>query len=124
MKYLFLAALIPLLSCSDILHEITLENNFIAEVSNSYRLNNDLLFRIDRVEDSRCPTLVKCIQAGDATVFLSIDKPIVVDTTFTTVENKIVINSYSFELIDVSPYPETPGNIKQDEYRITMVVRK
>ena len=111
-------------SCSDVMHDITLESNFNAEVFHSYKLNNEVLFRIDRVEDSRCPTQVQCVQAGDARVFLTIDKPVAIDTSFTTIENKIIIQSYTFELIDVTPYPETPGTIKQKDYRITMALKK
>lgn len=123
-EFILVVLLGVMVSCSDIMHDITLENNFTAEVSHSYRLGPDLLFRIDRVEDSRCPARVQCIQAGDARVFLSIERPIAIDTSFTVIENKIVIQSYTFELIDVSPYRETPGDIKQKDYRVTMVIRK
>lgn len=113
-----------LLSCSDVMHDITLEETFVAQVSHTYKIKNEILFRIDRVEDSRCPLRAQCVWQGEAKVFLSIDQPVSIDTVFSTTENKFSIQNYSFELIDVSPYPEVPDGIKMKDYRITMIVKK
>jgi hypothetical protein len=87
----------------------------------------------DVLEDSRCPTQVKCFWTGQARVAIAVQPDGTGPTT--TVEFntnpapgqtvKIAnVAPYSVELQSLDPYPQTPAPIALEDYRATLVVRK
>jgi len=88
--------------------------------------------RIDfgRVEsDSRCPSTVTCVWAGNAAVELQVS-PVAGDGP----SHRLVLNTgldpqtgealgLRITLLALTPYPETPGGIGEDAYRARLDVR-
>ena len=79
------------------------------------------------VNESRCPTGVNCIRAGDVTVTLASGR----DATRTFKmqldagqkgPNRRQLGSYTVELHEVNPYPSAEGQIKPEDYRVTLRV--
>jgi len=78
------------------------------------------------VADSRCPLRLQCVWAGDGAVVLE-----VIPRTGDAVEHTlhtlggakaIVLDSYELTLIELSPYPEVPGGIRPEDYRVTLAL--
>lgn len=78
--------------------------------------------------DSRCPTGVQCIWAGNATVavVLSKDGKAAGFELNTTVEPRSAnYLNYNIELLELNPYPSSKGGpISPSQYRATFVVTK
>jgi hypothetical protein len=77
--------------------------------------------------DSRCPTSVQCVWAGDAVVqvVLSKDGKAFGAELHTTLEPKSVdYLNYNVELVSLAPYPSSTNPIAQSQYRATFVVTK
>lgn len=86
--------------------------------------NNSLKFKIIEVNDSRCPSDVVCVWAGKADVTIKIESPVSETFVLSTLDNKIdTVGNYSFELIDVSPYPVSTKQIKTEEYKVTLNIK-
>ena len=86
---------------------------------------------LDVTEDSRCPSDVVCIWAGEVKVIVNILKDYQDLGDMILVkgagENKLttrVFDSYSIELIAVDPYPKSTVKIELSDYIITLVVRR
>ena len=80
------------------------------------------------LEDSRCPTRVQCVWAGDAAVVVEL-APQAGDaaehTLHTNVGQKsIVLGRYELSLLELSPYPDEPRSIPPEDYRATLVVQE
>ena len=95
----------------------------IANFETLYNYENKLILRMDSVlNDSRCPSNVECVWEGNAEVrFLFTVDSIQTDFTLNTnggmqFNSDTVISGYSIKLLDLSPYPEDPGEILQVEY--------
>lgn len=85
---------------------------------------------LDVTEDSRCPSTVTCIWAGEVTVVVSIFKN---DQSLGTINLTIEpfddlavknVGDYSVKLLKVEPYPEDLTEIDLSDYRATFVVSK
>lgn len=79
-------------------------------------------------EDSRCPTRVQCVWAGDAAVVIEIVPP-ASDTAehslHTNVGQKsILLDSYELLLLELSPYPDEPRAIPPQDYRATLIAQE
>jgi len=111
----------------------TLPLNDTLEISNFETLHNyekKLILRMDSVlNDSRCPLNVECFWEGNAEVrfLFTVDS---VQTDFTLNTNggmqfnaDTVISGYSIKLLDLSPYPEDPGQILQMEYHSKITIQ-
>ena len=84
---------------------------------------------VDVLEDSRCPTRVQCVWAGDAAIAIEVASSLpggdsTTDTLHTTLEPKsVLIGGLLLELRRVDPYPSVPGEIPRERYRITLRLR-
>ena len=122
----FLAAIIYSGCETDLNLKSTLPQNDTIEIANFetlYNYENKLILRMDSVlNDSRCPSNVQCVWEGNAEVrFLFTVDSIQTDFTLNTnggmqFNSDTVISGYSIKLLDLSPYPEDPGEILQVEY--------
>jgi len=78
--------------------------------------------------DSRCPSQVQCVWAGDGAVVLEIaptGSEAAQDTLHTNPESgprAAILAGYELTLIQLDPHPETPGGISSDDYRVTLTL--
>ena len=75
------------------------------------------------LSDSRCPSSVTCVWAGDGAVELMVRHggTVVVDTLHTSLDPKGVTHeSVVIQLTDLTPHPEIPGTIPMGEYVVTL----
>ncbi len=85
--------------------------------------NNSLEFSITEINDSRCPSDVYCAWEGKADVKLEIESPQKGTLVLSTHDNRIdTFGIYSFELIDVSPYPISTKTIELKDYDVTLKI--
>ena len=77
-------------------------------------------------EDSRCPTSVQCVWAGNARVALRLERAganAVVDTTSLSVEPRAVTYAgYRISLDALEPAPHASGEVRPDLYIATLTV--
>jgi hypothetical protein len=79
--------------------------------------------KLTGINDSRCPSDVVCIQAGDAMIVLALsgsgaDR---IDTLYLVKPPKSVnYGGYRFEAVDVQPYPRSSG--QQSSKTLTLKV--
>lgn len=86
-------------------------------------VNQSLKFRITEINDSRCPSDVVCVWQGEAVVKISIESPLSGSLELSTFNNLTdTIGPYSFELIDVAPYPVSTKTIRLEEYKVTLKI--
>ncbi len=111
----------------------TLPLNDTIEIANFETRNNyehKLILRMDSVlGDSRCPSNVQCVWEGNAEIrFLFTVDNIQTDFVLNThgsnqFNSDTIIDGYSISLLDLSPYPEDPGEILQVEYNSKVIVK-
>ncbi len=93
----------------------------VAAVGGSVRL-------VAVVADSRCPTRVQCVWAGDGAVAVEATPAGGVarsDTLHTALDPKTAtMDGWTLELTALVPYPDEPGSIPPDGYRATFVIRR
>ena len=81
---------------------------------------------VDVVADSRCPSRVQCVWAGDAAIAIEVASSLPggdskTDTLHTTLDPKsVMLGGYVLQLVRVDPYPDVPGGIPLGRYRITL----
>lgn len=84
-----------------------------------------LEFTITELNDSRCPSDITCIWAGKVDVNITVAKP-----TFGTIELSShnysidTLGDFSFELIDVAPYPLSSETIELKDYLVTLEIHR
>jgi hypothetical protein len=90
--------------------------------------------KITKIEDSRCPKSVTCVWQGSVKIYLTlfeanVSRDVVLEfladnskPAITTVE--LGSQKYSVEILDVLPYPESTGEIKLKDYKVSMTVKK
>jgi hypothetical protein len=128
---LVLVLLISLLSgCSSPLKAF-LGNQFTLTPGQSARIASELMdIKFIRVtQDSRCPTGVECIRAGDVSCSVEITKDGIKNPiTLTDSAGSGATEGYTFQnyeiLFYVSPYPEAGKTIAKADYRLTLNVSK
>jgi len=129
----FIGALLVLSACS---HTVTkkpeskkegsanLNVPFAMKDNQPVALGEDTL-TVMSIADSRCPSDVQCISAGEVKVeFALIRGDIGMGVTELILPSKQegTIGSYVVKLIDIGPYPRESQVIKQDDYQIQVVI--
>lgn len=107
-------------------------DSFSFGVDNEFKINGDyhsidnsLKFSITEINDSRCPSDVVCIWAGKADVKIKVESPVPGTITLSTYDNQVdTVGSYSFKIIDVSPYPISTKTIKLEDYIVLLKIEK
>ncbi len=126
--WLLLASGIALFSCNSEnmtdTFSFNLEKSF--QIGDAYfSTDHSLQFQITEINDSRCPSDVICVWQGEAVVKIEVKSPLVGTLELNTHDNLTdTIGSYSFELVDVSPYPVSTKTIELDEYKVTLLIEK
>lgn len=120
--------LFALYSCTDDEHsnffDFGEEKQFrVDELYSDY--SQTLVFEISAISDSRCPTGVVCIWEGEARVEVAISSP-EIDTLELSTHGQLTATSgnYTFELIDVLPYPYIENETELKDYRVKMKITK
>ncbi len=110
---------------------VALGQSFEMRVAETVHVSGEsLTVRFDAVpEDSRCPTGVQCVWAGNARVAVTLAKtgqPSASLSLNTNLEPRSgSYLDYTIELLGLAPYPSSKGGaISQSQYRATFVVRK
>lgn len=121
---LLIAALFLAISCSDETLNDSFELNklqsFIPGVT--YHLENtETSFRINDVNDSRCPNGAFCFWAGMVQIDLIFHSETTDTLRLNTMDNQSdTIENYVFQLMGAEPYPELNKKINFDDYRISL----
>ena len=80
-------------------------------------------------EDSRCPTGVQCVWAGDAAATFTLEKSPAAALQCTLHTNgrfqrQTDYDTFVVKLEDIKPYPKQGAAIAPDDYRATLVVMR
>lgn len=74
--------------------------------------------------DSRCPIDVQCIQAGSATVALSVTQGGVTQEYILSSDDSLAVGEQRIKIIEVEPAPHSLRTIDPEEYTVTLVVEE
>ncbi|HEX6924706.1 MAG TPA: hypothetical protein VF167_04725 [Longimicrobiaceae bacterium] len=107
--------------------EVPLGESFSLQIGQTARVTeSDLRIRFEQVaEDSRCPTDVQCVWAGNARVALVVAlgadrRELEVNTGVDP--RAVEVDGYSLRLEDLRPHPSTRRGIPRGGYTATLVV--
>jgi hypothetical protein len=80
------------------------------------------------VEDSRCPTGVQCIWAGNGKVSVRLSKdkiePVSLELNTSAGPKSSTYQGYEVRLVSLDPYPKNGSTISKDAYVVTLMVGK
>ena len=117
-------ALFIFLSCNkdDETDLVSFQKNF--QIGDEYfSADNSLKFKVYAIQDSRCASDVVCVWEGEAVVKIDVESPFTGTLELSTFDNQVdTLNNYSFELVDVSPYPISTEVIDLEDYDITLKI--
>lgn len=81
---------------------------------------------LEMLEDSRCPTGVNCIWAGNAKVKVRLSKKgetaKIVELDTMNIEKSIVFAGYEIKLAGVTPYPKSGVETKKSDYKLVLSI--
>ena len=102
--------------------------SFDSIVNDKLRLDTNLAFSIDSVNDYRCPTDVICVWAGDVDIHIRFYKAFGhIDTLmnlYNPNRNPLSFGGYSFKVNEVNPVPLSNKIIPQKDYKINLTITK
>jgi len=80
------------------------------------------------LQDSRCPTGVNCVWAGNGEVAIAVarsnQKQVVKRLNTSSDPKEIVYKGFKIKLVALNPYPKVNRRIARKDYEATMVVTK
>jgi hypothetical protein len=80
--------------------------------------------------ESRCPTGVQCIWAGNAAIAVEIAKknkkpvPATLNTNTGVQPNELDYKGYKIKLVGLNPYPKINETIDEKDYEVTLIVTR
>lgn len=80
--------------------------------------------------ESRCPTGVQCIWAGNAAIVIQLSKknkqsiPAILNTNTAVQPNETEYKGYKIRLVALNPYPKVDQKIDENDYEATLIVTK
>lgn len=82
---------------------------------------------LDVTEDSRCPTDVNCVWAGQATMLFEVDRDDsgaqqVTVTISGGASDPVQVGDYSLNVTALNPYPRSDVDIEKDDYIATLTI--
>jgi hypothetical protein len=108
---------------------VSFDTDFVLAPGDVVQLKDSDLYVgfVGLVNESRCPTGMNCIRAGDVTVELATGKDAA--RTFELKldagqkgPNRRQLGTYTVELHEVTPYPSSDGEVDPTAYRVTLRV--
>jgi hypothetical protein len=124
-----LGLLVAVMSCTKNECDIAFKT-YEFEVGKNYCIDDNSLFSIDSINDSRCPSNVECITAGSTKLYTSIfeeDVNILFDITVPNDNRQFTIegnNLLIYKIDSITPYPFGGQEIPQSDYRVYMTILK
>jgi len=104
--------------------KIELGKPFDCHMGFTYRVTNDLSFKINSLNDSRCSPDMVCILPGDVHILISVNLAnTIVDTVFyqdPKAKHPYQFGGYGFSLLDVKPI--SIGTTTSRDITITMLI--
>jgi len=93
----------------------------------SATLPDGLKVTLDGVKsDSRCPSDVQCVRAGEAVVTVTLSKPadgqVQRELRTTAPASEAPYLTYVVKLVALAPYPKSPQQIRPEDYVATFTV--
>ena len=81
------------------------------------------------VADSRCPTGVQCVWAGEVAVRIRLAAPNMAPATATLHSNletakETTYAAWKLSIQDVTPYPTATGGVRPEDYRLTLLIAR
>jgi hypothetical protein len=124
--FFFVLIFISLISCEN----EPVPDSFSFGLENEFKINenyhstdNSLKFKITEINDSRCPSDVICVWAGKADVTIKVENPVDGTITLSTYDNPVdTVGNFSFEIIDVLPYPISTKTIQLEDYNVKLKI--
>jgi len=92
-----------------------------------YQVSWDLAFTIDSINEYRCPLDAYCVWAGDVDLFFCFGNDINTTEMINLNNgdtNPRTINNYTFEVLDVLPYPRSDIIIRPEDIRVKLLITK
>ena len=94
--------------------------------STAITTSQGLVIQLENVTDSRCPSDVACIWAGQVNVTLTIQSPTskgAISLVKSAGQNSTTpFDNYVLQLVDVKPYPKSGQSISLSDYIVTLNV--
>ena len=119
LSFILLASLFVTVSCT----KEDIFNTYDIAFGETITHNKNVELTFQEIQDSRCPTDVVCVWEGKADVRINVDSPQSGSILLSTYDNLIdTVGGYSFELIDVSPYPISTKTIKLKDYNVALKI--
>ncbi len=78
---------------------------------------------VDVLEDSRCPSNVTCVWAGNGKVQLRFDTDEIQLNTYLE-PHEITLEDVNIQLLSLDPYPEHPRQFEKDDYKVRLLIAK
>lgn len=98
------------------------------QIGEEYRVKWNLSFRIDSLNEYRCPINANCIWGGDVDLYFSINEGSHETDTLLRLNdskrNPFETGNHLWEILDVSPYPELEKEIEINDIIVVMRISK
>lgn len=78
---------------------------------------------VDVLEDSRCPSNVVCVWAGNGKVRLKVENDVIMLNTYLDPKDTTIAD-LDVQLLNLAPYPEHPRQFEKNDYRIRLLITK
>jgi hypothetical protein len=126
-KFFYYVFLIPLILVS--CEKVELGESLEGKVGDKLRVNANLSFQIDSINDYRCPKDWNCICAGGVDIYIKFHRTFsTIDTLISTSDyrkNPIAIAGYTFKVLSVHPPYHDPNMVTpQKDFIIEMIILK
>lgn len=96
---------------------------FELKLGEEARIGNDALAIefVDVLEDSRCPSNVTCVWAGNGKVEIRFTRETLRLNTYLDPRDSTISN-VNVELLSLKPYPEHPVQFEKEDYKVRILV--
>lgn len=104
-----------------------LEKPFLGKIGDRFKVDLNLSFSIDSINDYRCPLLFECVWSGDVKMHCTFYEPHHnTDTAIYLINtrNSIDIGGYNFKLLSVKPQSQRGELIPQNEYKLEIIIHE
>lgn len=109
---IFISGIILLTSCE----KIDLGKEIEVKLYETYKISRNLSFKVDSINDYRCPLGTWCVWEGDVDLYFNFGSDEEVLNLYNEDTNPFYTKGYSIEIINVEPYPTinpNPGYIPE-----------
>ena len=124
MRHIAIPALALVLLGTYLPHAFSDDSLYTLGSSTGITTSQGLVIHILNITDSRCPSDVTCIWAGQVNVTLAVQgqnsKSIVSIIKSPGKDSTISFDNYTLHLVDVQPYPRSGHSISLEDYIVTL----